>query len=308
MGNVCGCVRAEKEEQCLDPAKAPLSPAKHSPGRKYFRRKSRKKSADGRPDSLPAKENEEKSQYEVGISGNIEVPPKGMELACSFPQSVTVDGNTLPTSTDLSADLVKAEVLLSETNSDSRCRDSFPGDKQRLTESAETEAWLNEQDKRSSEKSYTWKRKYSDECSTRELAFQKRASGLCYEKAASLDSAIHLLGKQHKENGLNKTYGRVVEDTLESNKSEKLHQLLSKRKSYPLLEQRRFYSSDDVFSRLPKEKAIYSIPPNRSKVSILAQLVCKLSQNKYWNAIFSVLQKCLHYAVCKLLTHAVMLQ
>uniref|UniRef100_A0A8V0X5G1 Dystonin n=1 Tax=Gallus gallus TaxID=9031 RepID=A0A8V0X5G1_CHICK len=267
MGNVCGCVRAEKEEQCLDPAKAPLSPAKHSPGRKYFRRKSRKKSADGRPDSLPAKENEEKSQYEVGISGNIEVPPKGTELACSFPQSVTVDGNTLPTSTDLSADLVKAEVLLSETNIDSRCRDSFPADKQRLTESAETEAWLNEQDKRSSEKSYTWKRKYSDECSTRELAFQKRASGLCYEKAASLDSAIHLLGKQHKENGLNKTYGRVVEDTLESNKSEKLHQLLSKRKSYPLLEQKRFYSSDDVFSRLPKEKAIYSIPPNRSKIS-----------------------------------------
>uniref|UniRef100_A0A8C3KW09 Dystonin n=1 Tax=Chrysolophus pictus TaxID=9089 RepID=A0A8C3KW09_CHRPC len=268
MGNVCGCVRAEKEEQCLDPAKAPLSPAKHSPGRKYFRRKSRKKSADERPDSLPAKENEEKSRYEVGISEDIKVLPKGMELACSFPQSVTVDGNTLPRSTDLSADLVKAEVLPSETNSDSRCQDSFPGDKQRLTESAETEAWLNEQDKRSSEKSYTWKRKYSDEYSTRELAFQKRANGLCYGKAASLDSAIHLLGKQHKEAGLNKTCGRVVEDSLESNKSEKLHQLLSKRKSYPPLEQKRFYSSDDVFSHLPKEKnAVYSIPPNRSKIS-----------------------------------------
>ncbi|XP_042685671.1 uncharacterized protein LOC122166162 [Centrocercus urophasianus] len=265
MGNVCGCVRAEKEEQCLDPAKAPLSPAKHSPGRKYFRRKSRKKSADERPDSLPAKENEEKSQYEVGISENIEVLPKGMELACSSLQSVTVDGDALPRSTDLSADLVKAEVLLSEANSDSRCRDSFPGDKQRLTESAETEAWLNEQDNRSSEKIYTWKRKYSDEYNTRELAFQTRASGLCYGKAASLDSAVHLLGKQHKETGLNKTYGRVVEDSLESNKSEKLHQLLSKRKSYPPLEQKGFYSSDDVFSHLSNEKAVYSIPPNRSK-------------------------------------------
>lgn len=39
MGNVCGCVRAEKEEQYFDPAKSPLSPEKYSPGRKYFRRK-----------------------------------------------------------------------------------------------------------------------------------------------------------------------------------------------------------------------------------------------------------------------------
>lgn len=43
MGNVCGCVRAEKEEQYFDPAKSPLSPEKYSPGRKYFRRKPRQK-------------------------------------------------------------------------------------------------------------------------------------------------------------------------------------------------------------------------------------------------------------------------
>nr|XP_014346487.1 PREDICTED: uncharacterized protein LOC106704297 [Latimeria chalumnae] len=44
MGNVCGCVRGQKEECSIDPAKAPLSHEKHSRGRKYFQRKKRKKS------------------------------------------------------------------------------------------------------------------------------------------------------------------------------------------------------------------------------------------------------------------------
>lgn len=43
MGNLCGCVRAEKERY-LDPAKTPLSPEKYSSGRRYFQRKPVKKS------------------------------------------------------------------------------------------------------------------------------------------------------------------------------------------------------------------------------------------------------------------------
>uniref|UniRef100_A0A8C3KEU1 Dystonin n=1 Tax=Calidris pygmaea TaxID=425635 RepID=A0A8C3KEU1_9CHAR len=96
MGNVCGCVRAAKEEQRLDPAKAPLSPAKHSPGRKYFRRKRRKKSTDEGPESVQVKDNEEKSQYEAGVSGNTENCPKDVGLADTFPRRETVDGNALP--------------------------------------------------------------------------------------------------------------------------------------------------------------------------------------------------------------------
>ncbi|MEE6476577.1 hypothetical protein FKM82_011128 [Ascaphus truei] len=46
MGNVCGCVRAQKEEYNLDPAKAPLSPAKHSPSRTFFKRKKSDKRKD----------------------------------------------------------------------------------------------------------------------------------------------------------------------------------------------------------------------------------------------------------------------
>ncbi|KAM6280739.1 dystonin isoform 2-T2 [Porphyrio hochstetteri] len=267
MGNVCGCVRAEKEEQCLDPAKAPLSPAKHSPGRKYFRRKTRKKSTEERPDSAQVKGNEEKSQYEVEISENTENCPKAVGSTDSFPGKVTVAGNALPVSTDLSADLVKAEVLPGETKSVSLCGDSFHGDTQRLTKSGETETWLKEQGKQSLEKCCMWKRKYSEDSNRRELAFLKNSSGLCYGKAASLDSAIHSLGRQREETGLNITSCRIVEDVSERNKTAKLHHSLSENKSDLLLEQKRFSSSDAVLSQLPKEKALFSIPPNRSKIS-----------------------------------------
>lgn len=270
MGNVCGCVRAEKEEQCLDPAKAPLSPAKHSPGRRYFRRKRRKKSTEEGPDSVQVKENEERSQYEVGISENTEKHPKGVELADSFLRRVTVAGNALPVSTDLSADLTKVKVVLGETKSDSLCEDSVHGDNQRLSKSDETETWLKEQGKRSSEKHCTWKRKCLEDDKRRELAFLKKSSGLHYGKAASLDSAIHILGRRCDETGLNITSCRVVEDVPGSSKSEKLHHFLSESKSDPLLEQNRFYSSDAVFSQLSKENILFSIPPNRNKVNILA--------------------------------------
>lgn len=46
MGNICGCVRVEKEEQYLDFAKIFFSFEKYFFGRKYFRRKSIKKIVD----------------------------------------------------------------------------------------------------------------------------------------------------------------------------------------------------------------------------------------------------------------------
>ncbi|XP_068793519.1 dystonin isoform X12 [Struthio camelus] len=267
MGNVCGCVRAEKEEQCLDPARAPLSPAKHSPGRKYFRRKTRKKSTEERPDSEQLKENEEENQQEAGISENIEALSKGMGFADSSPRRITVDGNALPVSTDLSADLVKAKVLQSEAKRESLCGDRFHGDNQELTKSDEAEKWLKERKKTSSEKHCAWKRKYLDDGNTGEFTFQQKVSGLCFEKAASLSAVVHLVGRQHEETGLSKISGGIVEDVPESNKHEKLQRFLSESKSDPQLEQTRFYFSDPVLPQVPKEKAFYSIPPNRSKIS-----------------------------------------
>ena len=61
MGNVCGCVRAEKEEQCLDPAKTPLRLEKYSAGRrKYFRRDLTKKAADDTESGGPRLDDEGK--------------------------------------------------------------------------------------------------------------------------------------------------------------------------------------------------------------------------------------------------------
>ncbi|XP_067999075.1 dystonin isoform X8 [Melanerpes formicivorus] len=266
MGNVCGCVRAEKEEQFLDPAKAPLSPAKHSPGRKYLRRKRNEKSAEEGSDSEQVKENDEKGNHEVGISENIQIHPKSVRLADSFPRRVSATGYALPVSTNLLADLVKAEVLLGEKKSDSLHGDSFCGNNQRLTKSDEAETWLKEHD-RSSEIHCTWKRKYLEDGNRRELAFLKNSGGLCYRRAASLDSAVHILGRQPEETGLNVTSWRIVEDVPESTKSEKLHHFISEKKSDSLLEQKRYYSFDAVLSQLPKKKALLNIPPNRSKIS-----------------------------------------
>ncbi|XP_068867503.1 dystonin isoform X3 [Aphelocoma coerulescens] len=266
MGNVCGCVRAEKEEQCVDPAKAPLSPDKHSPGRKYFRRKRRKKPTEEGSDSVHVKENEGKRQYEGEISEDIGIHPRGVGLADFFPGRVTVAGNALPVSTDLSADIAKAEVFSAEAKSDSFCEESFRGDNQRLAKSGETDTWLREEDNRNSEKHCAWKRKYSEDDNRRELAFLKKSSDLCYRKGTTLDSATHILGRQHEETELNITSCRIMENVSESSKSGKLHPFLSESKSDPLLEQKWFYP-DAVLSHLPKEKALFSIAPNRSKIS-----------------------------------------
>lgn len=83
-----------------------------------------------------------------------------------------------------------------------------------------------------------------------------------------MDPSIHILGRQHEETELNKTSHRVIENVSESSKSEKLHHFLSESKSDLLLEQKRFYLGA-VLSHFPKEKALFSIAPNRSKVNIL---------------------------------------
>uniref|UniRef100_A0A8U8CKF5 Dystonin n=1 Tax=Geospiza parvula TaxID=87175 RepID=A0A8U8CKF5_GEOPR len=230
MGNVCGCVRAEKEEQCLDPAKAPLSPDKHSPGRKYFRRKRRKKSTEVGSDSVHVKENEEKRQCEVEIAENIEIHPKGVGLADFLPGRVTVAVN-----------IPKAKVFLDEAKSDFLCGESFHGNNQGLAKSDEIDTQLREQDKSNSEKHCAWKRKCSQDDNRRELAFLKKSSGLCYRKGTTLDSALHILGRQHEEAELNVTPCRVIENVPESSKSEKLYHFLSQSISDLLLEQKRFY-------------------------------------------------------------------
>lgn len=213
MGNVCGCVRAEKEEQCLDPAKAPLSPAKHSPGRKYFRRKTRKKSTEEGIESEQIKNNEEKVQNETPISKDTEILSWGMALGDSFTRRMPVDSNVLPVSTDISIDLVKAKALPSEARSDSFNGDSSYVENQRFTKSDETDTCLNEQDERSLQKGCVQKRKYLHDDNTREPIFQKKVGGFHFAKAASLNSVNH--SRQCEEIGLNEVFFRVNGDVPE---------------------------------------------------------------------------------------------
>ncbi|XP_067421604.1 uncharacterized protein [Emydura macquarii macquarii] len=267
MGNVCGCVRAEKEEQCLDPAKAPLSPSKHSPGRKYFRRKTRKKSSEEGVESKQIKNNEEKVQNETGISKDTEILSRGMALGDSFIRRMPVDSNSLPVSTEVSTDLVKAEALLSEARSASVSGDSSSGENQRFTKSDETVIWLNEQDEKSLQKGCAQKRKYLHDGNTRELIFQKKVGSFHFAKAASLNSVNHLLGRQCEEIGLNEVSFRVTGDVPERKNDENLRQFLSEIKTDSQFEQKRSHSSEAGFPQMPKEVAFYSIPANRSKVN-----------------------------------------
>lgn len=269
MGNVCGCVRAEKEEQCLDPAKAPLNPPKHSPGRRYFRRKTRKKSTEERTDSEQNKEKEEKSHHERQSSEDREILSKGMALGDSFPQRMPADSNILPVSTEISVDFVQAEALPNEESSNSFHEDGFHGDNQSDAKSDEIETWLNEQDKRSTEKVCEQKRKYLYNGNTRELTFQENVHSLSFEKAASLNFAIFHSGREHEETGLSEFSFRITEDIPERKNYEKLYWFPSETKSDPQSEEKRSHSSDAVFPHISKEKAFYSISPNSSKVNIL---------------------------------------
>ncbi|XP_074919572.1 uncharacterized protein LOC142046516 [Chelonoidis abingdonii] len=265
MGNVCGCVRAEKEEQSLDPAKAPLSPAKHSPGRKYFRRKTRKKSIEEGIESEQIKNNEEKIQNETRISKETEILSWGMALGDSFTWRMPVDSNVLPVNTDVSVDLVKEKALPSEARSDSFNEDSSSVVNQRFTKSDETDTWLNEQNKRTLQKDCTQKRKYLHDDNTRELIFQKKAGDFHFAKTASLNSVNH--SKQCEEIGLNEVSFRVNGDVPERKSFEKSHQFLSETNIDPQFEQKGSHSSDAGFPQMLKEVAFYSIPPHRSKVN-----------------------------------------
>lgn len=91
MGNVCGCVRAEKEEQYFDPAKSPLSPEKYSPGRKYFRRKPCQKVVG---DTEPVHQSRER-EGKKGVG-----QPAGGQPAVSSRERVWEDPATSPTRED----------------------------------------------------------------------------------------------------------------------------------------------------------------------------------------------------------------
>lgn len=188
MGNVCGCVRAEKEEQYLDPAKTPLSPEKYSPGRKYFRKKPTKTIVGDTESGEPNKQNEGKKS---GIQLSEEQPAlflRGLVREESAAPDPTLEDGIPQGKTQVVVDGVKQKLVPSAVNSLSYHGDTSPAN------DSDTEAKVSDLEERIPEKDstpYCAKRKeHLDNASRREITFQRKADVSTLRKAASL-SSIH---------------------------------------------------------------------------------------------------------------------
>lgn len=188
MGNICGCVRAEKEEQYLDPAKTPLSPEKYSPGRKYFRRKPIKKIVNDTEPGEPNNENEEKKKSSIQLSR--EQPAllsRGLAGEESSAPDLTLEDGIRRETAEVVADGVKQKLLPSAASSWPYRVNISPA------KGSETEIKVSELDERISEKDSTpycaKRKKHVDDVNTREITFQSKTDVFSFRKAASVSSS-----------------------------------------------------------------------------------------------------------------------
>lgn len=189
MGNVCGCVRAEKEEQYLDPAKTPLSPGKRSPGRKYFRRKPIKKTGDDTESAEPNNENEGKKRHSIQLSKEQPaLSSRGLVRDTSVTPDLMLDDGIQQGRTDAAVDSVKQKLWPSAASNWSYRVSICPA------KDSDTEVKVSELDDRITEKDSTpycaERQKHLDDVNTREITFQSKADAFSFRKAASL-SSIH---------------------------------------------------------------------------------------------------------------------
>ncbi|XP_072498623.1 dystonin isoform X19 [Notamacropus eugenii] len=191
MGNICGCVRAEKEEQCLNPARAPLNPEKYSPGRKYFRRKPKKRIVE-ETDSGQVHENDGRKQRDIYISEKEENFPSGLVLEKPSVPKVTLDGDILRPTPEVSVDSMKQKPLLSAANREF-LKVKTPA------KSGETEEEVSKLKEKDNTPYCAKRKKYSDDVNTRELTFQKKTDVFYFQKATSLNSLCYSLERPSEE-------------------------------------------------------------------------------------------------------------
>lgn len=181
MGNVCGCVRAEKEEQCLDPAKTPLRLEKYSAGRrKYFRRDLTKKAADDTESGGPRLDDEGKRSARPLSGGQAAPWAWGLVQERGASPGLTLQAGVQP-----------------QMASGQR----YPGCP---SQHQETQIRVSIPEERVSEKDstpYHAKRKdHFDDVNTRKRTFQRKTGGFSSQKAASL-SSIHCGTERSLEKG-----------------------------------------------------------------------------------------------------------
>lgn len=185
MGNVCGCVRAEKEEQYVDPAKTPLSPEKHSPGRRYFRRKLIKKIVDDTEPVEPDNGSEGKQRSSTRLSREQPaLSSRRLVQEESATSALTLEGGIQPGKTEGVADSVQQKLLPGASSSGSYQVNVSPA------KDSEIGVKVSEQDERISEKDSTpygaKRKKHLEDVSIRDTTFQSKTDLFPFRKAASL--------------------------------------------------------------------------------------------------------------------------
>ncbi|KAF3831666.1 hypothetical protein GH733_000478 [Mirounga leonina] len=174
MGNVCGCVRAEKEKQYLDPARTPLSPEKYSPGRKYFRRKLIKTTVGNTESVEPNRQNEGKKSG-IQLSEQRALSPGRLAQEDSAAPDPTLEGGILQEKTQVVADGVKQKLVPSAASGLSHRGDTSANDR-------DTEAKVSDLEERIPERDstpYCAKRKeHLDDANRREITFQRKTDVL----------------------------------------------------------------------------------------------------------------------------------
>ncbi|XP_025033490.1 dystonin isoform X3 [Python bivittatus] len=211
MGNLCGCVRTDKEEKSLDPAKAPLSPAKQSPGgKKFLRRRSRRKWDEKPPEKSKEKSGKEQSKRKNSTEGE----KYSREVALDKPvaQKTLVERSDLLVSSKVAVDLLKAE-LLTEAICDSCTRDAVNkgsvGKAEVKGKTLLNEIGINPEKE---------EEEYFCDGILRQLAFQKNRELFHLKKESDAS-------KQCGENTLNKDHFRTVGDASEWKNKYSLHPL-----------------------------------------------------------------------------------
>lgn len=109
MGNLCGCVRTDKEEKSLDPARAPLRPPKRSPGRKFLARSSRRKWEEKPPENSKEKCGKEESKRKNSTEGS--KYSREVSLDKSVAQKFLTERTDRYRGSKVAVDLLKTETI-----------------------------------------------------------------------------------------------------------------------------------------------------------------------------------------------------
>lgn len=219
MGNVCGCVRAEKEEQYFDPAKTPLSPEKSSPGRKYFRRKQFQKAVG---DTDPVGHSSGRGGKKDGGQPAREQP------AVSSRELVPEDPVTSPTP---EAGVQPGRTVAADPREQKPPPSAMDGGSCRVTVSSaqnnDSEGQVSAPDKTISEEDSppycTERERHVDDVNIKQRAFQRKDDVSTFQKAASLSSVLCVPEKSPGNNGLVENLSKSYSCIQEHHRTERVH-------------------------------------------------------------------------------------